>query len=137
MIYDLYSLDQLAIIMLHEHGLTYTNQTGGYACHHPEAVGSLILLDIGQYVEGEWRKIYKDIQDHFTGPKWGGWCSTIGGEDGSGIDEETAEFLDKKLYWGGFYDTSVCRELLNQSEEAWIHVEVGDKPGILTWSNSD
>lgn len=81
-----------------------------------------------------------------TGPKWHGHCY-------NGIDDETADVVD------GVMATSpltrrliVNRAMLNDAEEAWIHVCIAPDEdaksfgafdgfpsalGVLTWENSD
>jgi len=90
-------------------GVLYSNQSGGHACKHPEAVGCLVPLDDREYPENAGIV----LDQFFTGEKWGGWCR-------DGIDEETADFLDDL-----FGPTiTVDRTLLGESMEAWIHCVV-------------
>ena len=124
----------LGLIFEYPSGVYYTNQTGGYACHHPVQEGAFIVLDNSRGLN------YK-LEDYFTADKWGGHCY-------SGIDVETADFIDDFLE--GIYDLlRVDRSRLAECEEAWIFVIVqrDEEPhypewsiggrGVLTWNNSD
>ena len=142
---DLYNAEHLGLIIMKKSGVTYTNQTGGYACLHPETEGVYVPLS------NEKSELLNKLIEYFTGLKWKGCCW-------DGIDEETANFIDKLLretssikYSAenlGFI--SVDREQLKLSHEAWIYVNLsqpsdessiingfGDAKGILTWPNSD
>ena len=57
----------------------------GHACLPSRQVGYLVPL------AGEVPDKCHQLHEHFTGPKWGGWCSY-------GIDEETADFIDEVLH---------------------------------------
>ena len=79
---------------------------------------------------------------HFTGPKWGGWCSQH-------IDEETANEIGSVLAdMPGRDQIIVDRTKLEMSWEAWVHVKItgpllalvehtAPRNAILTWPNSD
>ena len=127
------------LILLHDGGLEYTNQTGGYACHHPIHIGS--FLPFRQYFEEE---TADRLYEHFAGKdsEYGGWCE-------GGISETTADFLDKmfenifiKNERLDFRSLKVDRSLLDHSEEAWVYTCLIDKDGqkmdaVFVWSNSD
>ncbi|NOK09641.1 DUF6210 family protein [Corallococcus exercitus] len=137
----LYDSTSLGLILLWPTGILYSNQTGGSMCLQPQAEGAFLPL-VDELVAQE-----DLLRQHFTGPKWRGAC-------GNGIDEETAQEIDRIL---GL--SSVTRELglrvdrarLEESHEAWVYVEVPAQPenrlasleripasqGILTWANSD
>ena len=136
----LWHLTSPGLIISHPSGVIYSNQTGGYACDHPEMEWVFVPLadpDVDQYAE---------LDRHFTGPKWGGHCY-------SGIDEETAAFVDGVLATS--YMTrrlTVNRDKLDVSDEAWIHVIIAPHEGendihefhgypsgvgVLTWPNSE
>ena len=131
---NLYRYGGMGVIMLCESRVTYSNQTGGYSCDHPEVEGVYVPLNLG------WEGDYATLKDHFTGPKWGGWCN-------NGIDDETADFVDNFLPGG----LKVDRSRLKDSHEAWIYVVVSNEDednrdlaywwgfshGVLTWENSD
>jgi len=135
----LWNLVGLGLIVAHPSGVIYSNQTGGYACDHPEMEGVFVPLhDTDPYVDQ-----YQQLDQHFYyGPKWRGHCY-------SGIDEETAAVVDEILT--GSYLTrrlTVNRDKLRDSEEAWIHVIIAPPRerdfdgypsgvGVLTWPNSD
>ncbi|MGI8654247.1 MAG: DUF6210 family protein [Pyrinomonadaceae bacterium] len=136
----LWLLDGIGLIISHPSGVSYSNQTGGYACLHPEMEGAFIPL-IDELINQQAK-----LLEYFTGSKWNGACFR-------GIDEETAGFIDEVL--GSSLYTKrlkVNREKLADSHEAWIHITIltDDKEdelkefngfssdsGIVTWSNSD
>lgn len=129
----------MGLIILHNSGVIYSNQTGGFACHYPEVEGVFALLT-GNYSEQQ-----KQLSKHFTSKKWRGNC-------GDGIDEEAADFIDSIL------EEYPCSEILRVDRckladlhEAWVFVDIltgrGDvamqpvygfagEKGVLTWSNS-
>jgi hypothetical protein len=121
-------------------GVLYSNQTGGHGCLHPEVEGVCVPL----FPEGA--RLEEKLGDFFTGPKWQGWCS-------EGIDSETADYIDTALEESDrTKEMTVNRTRLNDSHEAWIHLNIPDsktahelsifrgfnqRNAILTWSNSD
>jgi len=96
-------------------GEIWENQCGGYACNQRSAKGTL------QKLNGDGSLLY----DFFTGEKYGGWCS-------DGIDEETADFIEKIVP-----EFKVNREKLDDSCEAWIVGFANNKDAVLVWGNSD
>ena len=139
-IVKLWQAGGIGLILLHGSGVFYTNQTGGHACSHPEAEGTYVPL------HDELLRQQKLLREHFTGPKWGGWCT-------DGIDEETAVFIDEVLARSPYTDMlRVDRGRHEESHEAWIYVRIevaeGEagrllwqglavRDGVLTWENSD
>ena len=132
----LYELNSLALIVPASTKIVYRNQTGGHACLQSELEGYLVPF------AGEVRDKCERLLSHFTGPKWGGWCSER-------IDEETADEIDSVLAeMPGRDQITVDRTKLNQSCEAWVHVRIigpllalvehaAPSEAILTWRNSD
>ena len=135
----LWNTGGIGLILLYPSGIWYTNQTGGYSCFHPEVEGIFVPLVNEMYNQE------KELYEHFTGPKWNGWCSEK-------IDKETADFIDQCLKNSHTtHDLSVDREKLEMSHEAWVYVNIGQdldedfslfygfdtNQGILTWNNSD
>jgi hypothetical protein len=136
----LYNTNGIGVIVIHETGVLYSNQVGGYACLHPEIEGVYIPLH-NELVPQE-----DELMTFFTGSKWQGWCDTE-------IDNETADFVDTVLSKSP--DTKqfkVNRSMLKNSCEAWVNVKIlptGEErnlsllrdfesgKGILTWENSD
>ncbi|MFN0042784.1 MAG: DUF6210 family protein [Alphaproteobacteria bacterium] len=126
----------LGLIVLEQGGAVYSNQCGGYACHHPEAEGVYVPL-------GELPASF-DADFARPEPKWHG-------RRFDGIDEETARFIEECLASsvpGGIACVAVDRARVAESEEAWVHVVIaendhalltahGGKRAILTWRNSD
>src|SRR5215204_4527094 len=111
-IINLYQLDGIGLIVSHSTGVLYSNQTGGYACLSPEFEGVFVPLKDPLVNQQE------QLEKYFTGSKWKGHCY-------NNIDIETADFIDKILK--SSYLTSrlkVNREKLNESHEAWIHVNI-------------
>lgn len=136
---DLWQLHPVAgIIVAHPSGVVYTNQAGGYATYHPSMEGVFVPLPR----PGE---LQASLDEHFfDGPKWEGYCY-------SGIDVETADFIDQLLSTlPPMRGVRVNRERMKESMEAWIHLTispsadddsaVSDFAGtaaVLTWENSD
>lgn len=119
------------LILSDENGRHYTNQTGGYACHHPVYNGKLVELHFSE-------DFYTEVDVIFDG-KYKGWCSTTPLKNiKSGIDLDDAKILNKifeKFFPSHFI---VDEELLGESEEAWIHViDYRGIKGVLTFENSD
>jgi len=132
----LYELGSLALIVPARTGIIYQNQTGGYSCLPSRQEGYLVPL------AGDVRDKSERLLAHFTGTKWGGWCSER-------IDEETADVIDGILAdVPGRDEIIVDRTKLDTSWEAWVHVKITSQllalvehatptEAILTWPNSD
>lgn len=132
----LYELNSLALIVPASTKVVYRNQTGGHASLQSEAEGYLVPF------AGEVGDKCERLLSHFTGPKWGGWCSER-------IDEETADEIDSVLAeMPGRDQITVDRTKLSQSCEAWVYVRIigpllalvehaAPSEAILTWPNSD
>jgi hypothetical protein len=132
----LYELGGLALVVPAPTGILYQNQTGGHACLQTRQEGYLVPF------AGDAPDKCERLLSHFTGPKWGGWCSER-------IDVETADVIDNIVAeMPGRDQILVDRAKLDSSWEAWVHVKVvgpllalveGDTPAeaILTWPNSD
>lgn len=104
----------------------YSNQSGGYACRHPEAIGQRMgFASPLPYLEA----VNDILGNYFCGPKWNGWCC-------DGIDEETAQFVENVFdcVIGG---VKVDRERFKDSHEAWVYAKWGDRSVVLCWENSD
>ena len=114
---ELWRTDEEGIIILDEKGEEITNQTGGYACHHPVERGRFKRL---WYIRFE-------ILEHYFWHILGGYCW-------SGIDKEIAQAINKILRWTPI---RVDMDRLKDSEEAWLYVKYWGKPAVLTWCNSD
>ncbi len=132
----LYELGGLALIVPAPTGVLYQNQTGGHACLPSQLEGYLVPF------AGDVRDKCERLLSHFTGPRWGGWCSER-------IDEETADLIDSILVeMPGRDEIVVDRAKLDRSWEAWVHVKIAGPllslvehctptEAILTWPNSD
>lgn len=132
----LYELGGLALIVPASTGIVYQNQTGGHACLPSRQEGYLVPF------AGDVTPKCERLLAHFTGPKWGGWCSER-------IDEETADLVDSILAdMPGRDQIIVDRTKLDTSWEAWVHVKIvgpllalvehaSPEEAILTWPNSD
>jgi len=136
---DLWQLHPVVgIIVAHPSGVVYTNQTGGYATFHPSMEGVFVPLSRAGELQAA-------LDEHFfEGPKWEGHCY-------SGIDAETADFIDQLLSTvPPLRGVTVNRDRLKESMEAWIHLTIArpaddesafsDFAGtaaVLTWENSD
>lgn len=121
------------IILKEKTGLFYTNQTGGYACHHPNCEG--------KYIELELKNIDLLLSVIFEG-SYGGWCCVSGaGKSGLENDERSAEQIDyiMSLYSSILKQFKVDRDLLRESEEGWVHIinhATGEK-AVFVFINSD
>ena len=135
---ELCEFSGIGLIIEFPSGVRYTNQTGGYATHHPELEGIFVPLTHPQFSPQE------KLEQFFTGDKWKGHCY-------KGIDEETADFMDA-IFADSFRTQAlkVNRAKLAECEEAWIHAIVSpdgqqsemwsgftNALGIVTWENSD
>jgi hypothetical protein len=132
----LYEIGGLALIVPASTGIAYRNQTGGHGCLPSQLEGYLVPF------AGEMRATCDRLLSHFTGPKWGGWCSER-------IDAETADEIDRVLADVFRCDQIIVdRTKLDMSWEAWVHVKIlgpllglvehtEPKEAILTWPNSD
>ena len=138
------STSGIGIIIQKNSGVFYTNQTGGYACHQPALEGAFIpLFSKGEFYD----KLSKKLDDYFFGDSgpYRGHCYIY---EGKGINEQDADWLDL-LFKESEVPFKVDRDKLNESEEAWIWIEVfGDmgnlfaegidgKEGVFVWDNSD
>ena len=136
----LWNAKDIGVILFYSSGVCYSNQTGGYACHHPKEEGLYLPLH-NALLDQE-----AELLGFFTGPKWQGWCC-------QGIDDETALFVDMVLSKSPYTRMlKVDRSRFKDSHEAWIYVtieqgvddadedlfrEFPKKAGVLTWENSD
>lgn len=143
---DLWS-ETFGLILLCNSGVRYSNQTGGYACLHPQEEGVFAPLPAEPLEDAQTQE---RIKQYFVGEKWNGWCF-------EGIDEETADFLDSAFAQCELMSgLSVDRTRLQSSHEAWIYVLVkepdpiregewesvpfagfGPCRAVLIWLNSD
>lgn len=139
---QLYEHTGIGVILFYPSGVRYSNQTGGYACLHPEAEG--VYLPLG----GENSPVATALNEHFE-TVWAGHCYDR-------IDGETADLIDQLLASVPETDRfRVERDRLANSHEAWIYVRLlavdgVERPamdfvsgfpagtlGVLTWENSD
>ncbi|MEI8021187.1 MAG: DUF6210 family protein [Schlesneria sp.] len=132
----LYEMSGLALIVPAATGIVYRNQTGGHACLPSQMEGFLVPF------AGEMCTTCERLLSHFTGPKWGGWCSER-------IDVETADEIDSVLADLLRRDEIIVdRAKFELSREAWVHVKIVSpllalveqsepKDAVLTWPNSD
>ncbi len=81
-----YELNGLALIVSARTGILYRNQTGGHSCYQTEIEGYLVPI------AGDRPEIVEQLCAHFTGAKWGGWCS-------HGIDETKWGHLKEETKW--------------------------------------
>lgn len=132
----------LGLILPHQSGIIYTNQTGGRGCSHPVLEGYYIPL-VDEQVD-----LQKILFEYFSGSKWNRWCTRS-----VGIDKETAAYINTVLKKSALTQgLQVDTKSLEESHEAWIKVIIDKKKlssylpvieniekswGILTWKNSD
>ena len=133
----LHAFPDIGLIVKAATGVLYSNQAGGFACLHPEVEGFFVPLRTPFGM-----RELNALQDLFP--------SGFDAEDG--MDEETAERIDRLLTRQGLKCIRVDRSKLAESWEAWVHVTVsgeldykvpleGATPArleaVLTWPNSD
>ena len=108
-----------------------SQQTGGFCCLQHKVRGVFLPVPLDESTS-------TTLSEHFTDEKYGGWCD-------SGIDEDTADFLDN-LFTSvqANFRIQVNRDRLEECEEAWIHVvlsglngSTGTIQAVFTWPNSD
>jgi len=130
----LHDFPDLGLIVKAATNVIYTNQTGGFACWHPEVEGFLVPLRTHLGLRG-----LNALQS-----------ACIGCDDG--LNSETADALESMLARLGFKGIRVDRSKLAESWESWIHVILSGELGfdvplegprperleaVLTWPNSD
>ena len=101
-------------------GAEWRQQCGGYSCRQETANGGLVLIANDD--------VSNKLTDYFCGDKWNGWCT-------SGIDEETASFIESVLPSGSKFVVSRAR--FEDGCEAWVHGHLDGLPAVLVWQNSD
>jgi len=115
----------LAVLAVGE-GERLTNQSGGFACRHPEIRGNVLVSGASK----ESLQIASDsLESFFCSDKWGGWCCEK-------IDKETARVVDAifgTIYPGFETDKSKYKK----SMEAWVWGKLDGKPVVAVWENSD
>ena len=132
----LFAQDGAGLLIPWPSGVIFQQQTGGYLTLQDEMEGVFVPLD-------NFAGHAQELLRFFTGPKWQGYCD-------SGIDAETADFIDATLgKIPGHATIKVDRNRLADSHEAWVHVSIADPHStgllegfapcnaILTWPNSD
>ncbi|MGH1374700.1 MAG: DUF6210 family protein [Alphaproteobacteria bacterium] len=136
------------LIIPHTTGVIYSRQVGGISCTQKETEGFIIpITDFRCLTSNKPIDANKCLEEFWT-TKWGMHCY-------SGIDEETANFMDELLHEPILehpLQLSVDRSRLAESMEAWVHMKISyscedrghiDLLGksateaILTWVNSD
>jgi len=120
---DLGGFDGLALIVGRATGVIYEQQ--GCNMHHRRRMEGF-LVPILVHLPPP-RDIANQLTLYFDGPKWGGECCW-------GIDDETADFVERALSnVPGLVDIKVDRALFNDSMESWIHVRVsgGGSPEVF------
>ena len=133
------------IIIPYPSGVLVSNQTGGYACLHPEIEGVYLPLGndcgIGGY---PFLSLDIELNNYFEGDKYKGTGAT------SGIDLDDVQFINSIINKLGLSSClSVDETMLKESQEAWIWLKFLSNDNerfsgfenvqrvILTWSNSD
>lgn len=131
----LHEFPDLCLIVKAATNVIYTNQTGGFACWHPEVEGFLVPL-----------------HTHLGMRELESLRSLFGSDCDDGIDSEIADQLESMLARLGLKGICVNRSKLAESWESWIHVTLsgdlgykvpleGARPerleAVLTWPNSD
>lgn len=116
----LYYLREPALILSLPTGITYTQQTGGMLCMQRQAAGALFPVP----------EIFLTA------------ALMTAASDDNLITDQDANLIDNA--WseiGGDIRMAIDRTRLEDSEEAWVHVEIIMEhyagAAILTWENSD
>lgn len=111
---SLLGLTQLGSIILHNSGVVYTNQTGGYSCMQPWEEGILSII-------GEDNGMSENVLTKLAKYTLNTTC----------INEEDADFIDDILRndYSTFFLT-VDRSKLRNSMEAWIYVTINEQPEV-------
>jgi len=126
---NLIEFSAVGLILKVPSGVFYTNQSGGYACEHPEIEGVFYPLPVKPG-----NAELSALTQHFNGT-WGH------------INETDVEFIDRMLRSNGHSALSVDQTKVDQSYDAWVHIKVkagcedlcgfGNCEGVLIWPNSD
>jgi hypothetical protein len=133
MIVELDDFPDLGLIIKAPTGVRYSNQSGGYACEHPETEGFFVPLRTRAG-----RSELTTLAGMFRG-KW------------NRLDDVRADSVDGALRRHGITSIRVDRSMLSESREAWVHVIVSavdneyvplagasaEARGVLVWPNSD
>jgi len=151
-ILQLYDSIGLGVILSHNSGVVYSNQTGGTSNLDPCMEGVYLpLRNDYSDVTKEFLSPENDLTKYFTGYPYFGQGAT------SGITEDDATRIEEILSKYRLHQViSVDRARLADSHEAWIYIRVNgneiqgdadlsawsgfsDYPigGVLTWCNSD
>lgn len=139
-IINLWRFDGIGLIIAHQSGVSYSNETGGYDSLFPEYEGVFVPLKDPLMNQQEMLERY-----FIDAKRKERFCKNI--------DEETADFIDRVLALSYLSKRlKVNREKLADSHEAWIHVVIladerdeylqefcrfPSSYGVLTWENSD
>jgi hypothetical protein len=137
----------LGLIIPYPTGIRYSNQTGGFACWHPELEGMYLPLGNDLDEANVLMGAAVELMVYAVGEKWAGTGAH------AGLDVEDADHIDAILARGYLgYAMRVDRTRLRESHEAWVWVELLQDPryqwvidgfdpwpshAILTWPNSD
>jgi Family of unknown function (DUF6210) len=149
---NLYDSIGTGLIVSWPTGISYSNQTGGYACFHPCHEGVFVPLGNDMALDPpKLLGIEDELFAYFTGPPWN--CTGAI----SGLTIADADVIDRIMTTHPFFQgIRVNRSRLLDSQEAWVHVTIdatamiytapgpyleGFEPrptsGVLTWCNSD
>jgi Family of unknown function (DUF6210) len=132
----LHEFEQLALIILEESRVMYSNQAGGHYCLQPEAEGVLVVLSADY-----------SLVEHKPALLWERLTKVFGSASSYTTEEQADEIDDLLSFYAVTKGMSVDRTRFKESYEAWVHVNIqgdfgniegfGDCKGILTWPNSD
>jgi hypothetical protein len=133
---SLYELEQLALIILEESKVIYSNQAGGHYCLQPEAEGVLVVLSADY-----------SLVEHKAALVWERLTAVFGGASSYTTEVQAEEIDDLLSFYLVTNNINVDRTRLKDSYEAWVYVDIqgdssiiegfGSCKGILTWPNSD
>jgi hypothetical protein len=106
MIVELDDFPDLGLIIKAPTGVRYSNQSGGYACEHPETEGFFVPLRT---------RAGRSELTTLAGMFRGAW---------NRLDDVRADSVDGALRRHAITSIRVDRSMLSESREAWVHVIV-------------
>lgn len=115
-------------------GVSYTNQTGGYACHHPSQEGYLVPIFGSELDSGLVLFFAEELRGHGSRPVE--WSARL-------LERLRGVVADVWVHCAANREASLPTALLldetrlDETEEAWVRVLTPDGPGVLVWQNSD
>jgi len=145
MIINLWAVENTTAIIIKDENspVTYSNQTNGIACYHPEIKGYLVP------VEFRGRMLVKFMSGETSPFAGGGWEL-----DATFYDDAPQILKQLNDYFCELYNFELDEEMIKENTEAWVHLVAkrtekeakfhgilqgfpNEFTAILTWPNSD